>query len=205
MSGKDKPKRAELPPAAPTKNAETGPARRTFLSAFLAIVVGGIVTIFPFAAGLAVFADPLRKKSGGKSGLRDENGYVRIRSASLDALPIGEPKAFVVIDDLRDAWNVFPNEPIGSVFLTRVSENEVRALCMTCPHLGCDVDFDEGDKLFRCPCHDSSFKPDGELATLESPAPRGLDPLEVQIKNGNEIWVKYVKYIGGKAERIVES
>lgn len=206
MSAQDKAKRPETPAAAPPKlPAAPIPARRNFLSGFLAIIIGGIVAIFPFAAGLAVFTDPLRKKSGGGGGRRDENGFVRIFSASLDTLPMGEPKQFAVIDDLLDAWNVFPNEPIGGVYLTRVSENEVRALNVTCPHAGCDVNFVDADKVFRCPCHDSSFKPDGELATLKSPAPRGLDPLEVQIKNGNEIWVKYVKFVGACAERIVES
>ena len=37
--------------------------RRNFLVAAAAVVIGGFVTIFPFAAGLGVLFDPLRRKS----------------------------------------------------------------------------------------------------------------------------------------------
>jgi Rieske Fe-S protein len=198
MVGKDKPRQLEPPrPAA-------DPERRGFLTKFLAVVVGGLVAIFPFAAGLTVFADPLRKRAAREGGRRDEDGYTKILSANLESLPVGEPRRFVVIDDLVDAWNVFPDEPIGAVFLTRSRDNKVTALSATCPHAGCSVGYHGSEQLFRCPCHDSSYRPDGELANEQSPAPRGLDPLEVKVK-GSEIWVKYVKFVGGKAERIVKT
>ncbi|MEX2286364.1 MAG: Rieske 2Fe-2S domain-containing protein [Planctomycetaceae bacterium] len=180
------------------------PTRRSFMERVLAILIGGFVTLFPFAAGLAVFADPLRKKASAKGSGRDEDGFLRI-SASLDSLQANQPERFVVIDDLFDAWNIFPDEPIGAVYLTKTGDTDVRALSATCPHAGCPVGFDREGNLFRCPCHDSSFQPDGEIANPKSPAPRGMDPLVVKIKNGTEIWVKFEKFRGGINDRIQEA
>ncbi len=95
-----------------------------------AIVIGGIVGIFPVMAGLAVFLDPLRRSSGGGK-------WVRI--ASLDSLKEGEPAFFPVVMDKRDdAWTRFLNEPVGSVYLIRKGD-EVTCFTATCPHAGCCV------------------------------------------------------------------
>jgi menaquinol-cytochrome c reductase iron-sulfur subunit len=217
MVGKEIPKRPEksvtATPPKPEPNPaavhkkpaqEEGPSRRGFISRALAILVGGLITVFPFAAGLAVFADPLRKRESKSGGRRDADGYVKIESASLDGLALNEPRRFVVIDDLTDAWNFFPEEPVGAVYLTKVSDEDVRALCVACPHAGCAVDYDSGEELFRCPCHDSSFKVDGEIANANSPAARGLDTLDTKVVEGI-VWVKFEKFRSGIAERIAET
>ena len=57
---------------------------------------------------------------------------------------------------------------------------EIVALDLTCPHLGCTVNAtSEG---FACPCHGSRFKSDGQV--VAGPAPRGLKRLEVEQRNG---------------------
>jgi menaquinol-cytochrome c reductase iron-sulfur subunit len=179
------------------------PTRRSFLTRFMAIFIGGFLGLIPLAAGIAVFVDPLRRKSSVKGGGRDEEGFIKV--ASLDGLRVEEPQRFAVIDDLYDAWNVFPDEPIGAVYLTRNAQSEVHCLNVTCPHAGCAVDYNSERKVFQCPCHDSAFLPDGELASASSPAARGLDPLEVRIKNEKEIWVRYKNFRSGIAERIPEA
>ena len=35
------------------------------------------------------------------------------------------------------------------------------ALSSTCPHLGCQVHWQSGEKRFFCPCHNGAFDPEG--------------------------------------------
>src|SRR5579863_8780028 len=96
--------------------SKTEEPRRGFFKQFLAVAFGGVVSLVPLATGLAVFLDPLRsrKKKGGQT--QDDEGYIRV--ASLDGLLAdAAPHKFSVIDDRADAWNLFPQESIGLVFL----------------------------------------------------------------------------------------
>jgi quinol---cytochrome c reductase iron-sulfur subunit, bacillus type len=178
--------------------------RRGFVKQALAVITGAIVTLVPLAAGLAVFLDPLRNRRKKGSKGQDEAGFIRV--ATLDGLLIGgAPRKFSVIDDRSDAWNLFPQESVGLIFLLRTGETEVRAYNAACPHAGCFVDFDADRKLYQCPCHDSSFKMTGEIASEKSPAARGLDELDVKIKNDAEVWVKFQNFRAGTAEKIAEA
>lgn len=178
--------------------------RRGFVKKLLAIVTGGIVGLVPAITGLAVFLDPLRNRKARAGKTQDEEGFIRV--ATVDGLLIGgAPRKFSVIDDRSDAWNLFPQESIGLVFLVRTGEKDVQAINAACPHAGCFVDFDANHKLYQCPCHASSFKVDGEIANANSPAARGLDTLDVKIKNGTEVWVKFQNFRAGTAEKIAEA
>ncbi len=176
--------------------------RRSFFTKLLAVCVGGLAGAIPTLAGLAVFFDPLRKRKQTPGGGVDDEGFVRITSATLEGLLVGTPRRFTVIDDLSDAWNIFPQEPVGTIYLLRTGEKEVQALNAICPHAGCQVDFERDRALYQCPCHKSSFKTSGEIANENSPSPRGMDPLEVKIKHDTEIWVKFQNFLGGTTERI---
>src|SRR5439155_4467919 len=71
------------------------PTRRGFLKEACAMVLGVVAWLVPFASGLAVFLDPLRRKS--QSG-----EFVSV--ASLNALPDdGAPRKFPVIASRTDA------------------------------------------------------------------------------------------------------
>lgn len=188
----------------PEFSAVSPEPRRGFVRQFLAVVIGGIVGLVPALTGLAVFLDPLRKRKGRAGKSQDDEGFIRV--ASLDGLLVdGAPRKFSVIDDRSDAWNLFPQESIGLIFLLRSDSQNVRAFNAACPHAGCFVDFDSDRKLYQCPCHDSSFAVDGEIANKNSPAARGLDELEVKIKNGAEVWVKFQNFRAGTAQKIAEA
>src|SRR5437588_12231104 len=85
--------------------SESAEPRRGFMRRALTVVIGGIVSLFPLAAGLAVFFDPLRPRTTGKAP--------EIRVASLDALPAdGVPRQLPAIVEHRvDAWVGFNNVP----------------------------------------------------------------------------------------------
>lgn len=165
----------------------------------LAIVVGSFVGLVPIIAGAITILDPLiRRRSQSEEGNREESGFIRVTSASsLDST--GAPRMFPVIADLQDAWNKFPQTEIGSVYLWKTGDGEIKAFTSRCPHLGCTVNYKPGERLFSCPCHDSSFNLDGSRNN-EIP-PRGMDPLEAKEVDG-EILVRFQKFRAGIHDRI---
>lgn len=184
---------------------------------FLAVLLGIIALAPPLLVGIVAYLNPWRQK--GQAGQ-----FFRI--ASLDALPDdGTPRKFPVITDRRDAWTLFPNEAIGSVFLRRVPGDapaaekadakaksgpgpglSVQALCVICPHAGCFISYDEKSKNFLCPCHTAHFDLTGKRTDDNSPSPRDMDMLdEVEIRNGNEIWVKFLDFRTGSSAKVAKS
>ena len=150
--------------------------------------------VTPLVSGLLVILDPLRRKS-------EQHALVLV--TSLRSVPEdGLPRKFVVTASHSDAWNQNPSVPIGAVYLRRTGPNTVQAFNVVCPHAGCFVDFVPARNGYICPCHNSVFGLDGKISDRKSPSPRGLDPLEVQIRNQTEVWVKFQNYLAGHATRI---
>jgi cytochrome b6-f complex iron-sulfur subunit len=71
--------------------------------------------------------------------------------------------------------------PRGRFYLCRLEDGGFLALSRQCTHLGCTVPWDEEAKIFRCPCHASSFDITGKV--VSAPAPRALDLYPVAIEN----------------------
>jgi Rieske Fe-S protein len=191
-----------------TKAASTTPAkpaeRRSFIVQFAAAVTGGLVALFPFAAGLGVITNPLRRSRSAAAG-DDADSTKFVRICPLDALPAdGLPREFAVVADVSDAWTHAPAQRIGAVFLTRSTKdpNEVTAFTATCPHLGCAVEFDASKKEYECPCHKSGFAIDGQK--LFGPSRRGLDSLPVKLADrsgAKEVLVEFERFKGGIAAK----
>lgn len=171
------------------------PDRRGFLKKAAASVIGAIITLVPFAAGLAVWLDPIRRKA--------KAGGQLVRVGTLSALPDdGVPRKFTVLASRVDAWNKSPETAVGAVYLRREKGGKPRAFNVVCPHAGCFVDYLPAKGSYLCPCHNSTFALDGKINDPKSPAPRGLDELEVEIRNDSEIWVKFQNYRAGVSEKI---
>jgi len=82
------------------------PERRGFFKKLASYVIGAVLTVFPFAAGLAVWFDPVRRKNG--------TGGQFVRVGRLSALPDdGVPRKFTVIASRVDAWNRSPETVVG--------------------------------------------------------------------------------------------
>ena len=188
-----------------TSGAET--PRRNFVLEGATVVISLIVGVVPFAAGLLSFLDPLFRKNQtpGKHTKGDQGGKTElVRICSLEALPPnGPPQRFPVITDQFDAWNFTAQQPIGSVYLQRISDSEVRVFNTTCPHAGCSVSCD--GQAFHCPCHNSSFELNGSKRVSESgrenPSPRALDTLEHTIDESGYVNVHYQNFYPGREEK----
>ncbi|MEZ6068510.1 MAG: Rieske 2Fe-2S domain-containing protein [Planctomycetaceae bacterium] len=175
--------------------------RRDTLTKLAAILFGAIVTVVPFVPALGVFLDPLlrKKRAVGPAGAAvDEQGYIKV--ARLSQLEPGQPTQMPIIADLQNYWNRFPDTPIGSVYLLK-SDEGVKCFNARCPHLGCTVGYKPAEQVYFCPCHDSSFNTDG-TRNNEIP-PRGLDTLDVEVREGDEVWVKFQNFRVGVHDKTV--
>ena len=190
-----------ISPAQPAPAGEPGSAaavepRRGVLFNILAVLLGAAAYVPPVALGVVSFLNPLRQK-------RQAGRFMRL--ATLDALPAdGAPLKTTVTMDRVDAWNRFPNQPVGAVFLRRVGPKEVRAIHVVCPHAGCFITYDAARKGFFCPCHNASFDLEGKRLDATSSSPRDLDTLECKIE-GSEVWVRFENFRTGTSDKIAET
>ena len=176
-----------------TEEINSDQDRRGFF-AKVSVALGALLALFPLGAGLGALFDPLRRKSG-------RGDWITI--APLTALPEdGSPGRFpVVLKESIDAWTKKTNVPIGAVYLKRINGGGVVAFNVTCPHLGCAIDFRSAERDYFCPCHNSSFGLDGSIANPDSPSPRRMDSLQTKVEDG-EIKVKYLDFRAGVKEKI---
>lgn len=188
--------------------------RRNFFVAAWSVIIGGLITVVPIGSAVWTFLDPLRKKK--KAGASE-----MVRVTTLEALPAnGDPELFNFTQDRVDAWNKFSFK--GSVFIRKRSPEEIeklknsaaeknnevlpiQVLHPTCPHLGCAVGFDKDKAQFSCPCHNSLFLKDGTQNFQQCVSLRPMDELKAEIRNNNEIFIKYENFKGSIAEKQAES
>lgn len=175
--------------------------RRGFLTKATAIALGSLLVLVPLASSLVVFLSPLWRKQVGS--------WVKI--ALLDQVPDnGLPVSFPVITDRIDAWNRYPEQRIGAVYLVRAPGEETpAAFSATCPHAGCFIGYTPGQQHFQCPCHTSAFNFDGtRVHGDQEVAPRGMDSLDVELRPSaadetvQEVWVHYERFQTGKKEKV---
>ncbi|MDX1386237.1 MAG: ubiquinol-cytochrome c reductase iron-sulfur subunit [bacterium] len=69
-----------------------------------------------------------------------------------------------------------------AAWLQRRGPKEFVAFSVNCQHLGCPVRWEEGAKLFMCPCHGGVYYENGKVAG--GPPPRGLQTYPTRIKDG---------------------
>ena len=174
--------------------------RRGFLGKVLAIVCGAFALLTPAGVGIVSFLNPLRMKG---------QGGASFRVATLESLPEdGSPQKAPIIADRVDAWNTIRNAQSGSVFVRRKpGTKEVEAFQAICPHAGCQINFEpgkEGGKFF-CPCHSASFDLKGARTDATSSSPRDMDALAVEIRGGNEVWVRFENFKLGTSEKVVKA
>ena len=70
----------------------------------------------------------------------------------------------------------------GRFYIIRLEDGGLMAVSMVCPHLGCTVNWDSVEHIFKCPCHSSAFDRFGNV--IKSPATKTLNYFKVLVENG---------------------
>ncbi|MFL5350947.1 MAG: ubiquinol-cytochrome c reductase iron-sulfur subunit [Hyalangium sp.] len=165
--------------------------RRGFLGA-LTVLLGGVITALAAVPVLGSLFSPLR--SGPSTSATD----APIPVGNVSEFPVGTPRRVELIRSVTDAWSRSEATTIGAAWVTRNADGTFTAFSTVCPHLGCGVNLDKQRNLFACPCHTSAFTLDGKYKA--GPAPRGMDPLEVEVR-GKQVLVHYKRYKQGLPDR----
>jgi glycine/D-amino acid oxidase-like deaminating enzyme/nitrite reductase/ring-hydroxylating ferredoxin subunit len=119
----------------------------------------------------AALYDPARKS------LRALPGYVKENVASTAGYV-----AWTTEGDVASADEIPPGEGavlrrgVRKVAAYRDPAGALRELSAVCPHLGCIVEWNSGEKTWDCPCHGSRFAAEGHV--INGPANAGLSPAD---------------------------
>lgn len=172
------------PPASP---------RRSFLKEAAAGAVGACCILIPAGAAVVAWLDPLA---------RSADGDALIPVGKLSNLPAdGSPRRVTIVTSRNDGWTRDNAVPVGAVYLRRTAERTVEALHSICPHAGCFVDYVAARRMFFCPCHESTFAEDGSINDPQSPSPRPMDTLDVELR-GDEVWLRFRNYRSGIQQKL---
>ena len=171
--------------------------RRSFVIRFLAGLVGSMSIAIPGVSALGFLLGPLRRGASAPAD-RGASGFLPV-GWTREALPEdGTPVSVTVRADRVDAWNFYPQIPIGKIWLRRIGD-QIIAFHRTCPHLGCDIDYRAPQQDFFCPCHASQFSLAGQRQN--SIPPRDMDTLETRLVEGR-IEVRFQDFRGALPEKV---
>jgi cytochrome b6-f complex iron-sulfur subunit len=149
------------------------PTRRTFLGWWIAALL--TATVATVLAPVAVYIFPPRGIRGrGKIRVALATPVAELKEGAATRFDAPAGMAFVMADGGEQNA---AGDPTFGGFLTR-EQGTLRALAITCPHLGCSYAFDDGKQHFVCPCHGSEFALDGRV--LRGPAKSPLSHLTWQ-------------------------
>jgi nitrite reductase/ring-hydroxylating ferredoxin subunit len=80
------------------------------------------------------------------------------------------------VDAIPPGGGAIVRRGVRPVAVHRDAAGVVHELSAVCPHLGCVVRWNPGERSWDCPCHGSRFAPTGEV--LSGPAHRSLVPMD---------------------------
>jgi len=162
------------------------PDRRGFLKVATCAVGGGL--------GLAIAAPVIRLVGAPVTTTTVTTPKDPIDIGAIDRVAVGAQwtSVAVIAPVVSDAWTTSRDVVLGAAWLRRPDAQKIEALSAVCPHLGCSVGWDAAAKNFLCPCHNSRWTENGEMAG-SGPAKRALDPLPIEVKDGRLrlTWVAY--------------
>lgn len=90
--------------------------------------------------------------------------------------------AAMAVGDVNEDFK--PVKPSG--FWIIREEDRIAALSIICTHLGCIPNWLPNDHKFKCPCHGSGYKPNGQ--NFEGPTPRPLERFKIYL-DGEDVVV----------------
>jgi nitrite reductase/ring-hydroxylating ferredoxin subunit len=167
--------------------------RRSFLGCLtsLVLVLLGLLLVVP---AIWYLCSPLRRRNGSGGS---EAGF--LDAGPLEDLPAGEWRLLPLETTLDDGWR--RSRATHAVWVRREAHGEpgVAVLSTLCPHLGCPINWRPEQGQFHCPCHGGLFDDAGRRTA--GPPPRGMDPLEFEVRDGR-LWVRWQEFKIGVAERV---
>lgn len=111
-----------------------------------------------------------------------------IEAADMTKLMVNQPEQVIFNRVRRDGWKTVTEKV--AAWVVKTGDQQVVAFSPVCTHLGCAVSWNGSEKSFACPCHTSSFSPDGKV--VAGPAPRPLDRFDVRV-DGIKVMLGEVK------------
>jgi len=90
-------------------------------------------------------------------------------------------------------------DPRAAVFVVHARKG-FYAMSSVCTHLGCLTVWKQDEGLIACPCHGSTFRPDGKV--MGGPAPRPLQWLKMWIGNDGDLMVDRSANIASESEYV---
>jgi Rieske Fe-S protein len=177
---------------------------------FLRWAIHGLSAVFAIVLGAPAIAFLIDGRN------RKASGAAFRRLARLSDLTPNQPREYAVRQSRWDAWNFYPNEIVGRVFLVRRDGDRVEAFTTTCPHLGCSINYTGNASIpFLCPCHGGRWTIQGQrIDPANNVAPRDMDSLEVRLEaiEGAPapepdyfIEAKFQNFYQGRHEKVVRS
>jgi menaquinol-cytochrome c reductase iron-sulfur subunit len=168
-------------------SAAPAPERRSFLGLISGLIVAGVSAVLGVTIGrysiTPAFSTSKEQEWSDLGSLADyaEGKLVK--------------KSVIVSQDA--GWGKFQTQ--RSVWIVRKGD-DVKVFSGVCPHLGCSVN--ARAEKFICACHNSEWDIEGHA--VGGPTPRGLDTLELRVKE-NKIEIKYQNFKQGVATKEVLS
>jgi len=148
--------------------ATDGGDRRTF---FLTVMYGlwaAIGAALSIPAAIYLFFPPK---------LRREQDWAE--AGDITKMTPNSPVEMVFRRNRVDGWRILSEK--STAWAVKLDGGDVVAFAPQCTHLGCAYHFDETEKQFLCPCHNSVFSIDGKV--VSGPAPRPLDRFDAKVQN----------------------
>jgi cytochrome b6-f complex iron-sulfur subunit len=118
------------------------------------------------------------------AGVLVQSRLFPIQSATAEVKPVQFPLSELPVGSAKTI-----NYGGSPAIVLRTPES-LKAFSLVCTHLGCLVEWQEGEKIFYCPCHDGRFDQFGEVVSGPPPLPLETYPVSIvaeQVVVGEEL------------------
>jgi menaquinol-cytochrome c reductase iron-sulfur subunit len=158
-----------LEPNAPAQDPIEQPERRTFLTRIV-LGVGGLIGLVLTAPVIGFLVEPIRRA---RTRVWRDIGR-------LDAFEVGKTVKVQYLEPDAVPWAGLTAE--NAAYVRRLEDDRFVAFSIYCTHTGCPIRWDEGSRLFICPCHGGAFNADGSISA--GPPPKPLAQHSIRVEDG---------------------